>query len=94
MIKVMNGLICTIGVYMLAWMAYTSVVIFGESGQLCAENILYSSGEFIFVYLILLYCTMGVMLCCVCMFCCVVASNKKKKSQLPTAPTDLSRNML
>ena len=37
MIKVMNGLICTIGVYMLAWMIYTSVVIFRESGQLCKE---------------------------------------------------------
>ena len=95
LIKVMNVLICAIGVYTLAWMAYASVVIFRKSGQLCKDSVLKQSGQFIFVYVIILYCTVGIMLCCACMFCCVVASNKKKeRSYAATRQTDLASNMI
>ena len=91
----MNVLICAIGVYTLAWMAYASVVIFRKSGQLCKDSVLKQSGQFIFVYVIILYCTVGIMLCCACMFCCVVASNKKKeRSYAATRQTDLASNMI
>ena len=83
MIKAMRFLIIIIGLFTLAWMAYASFVIFGDSGDLCRESYLPKSGQFIFVWLILLYCSMGIMVCCGCMFCCVVANNKKKKANKP-----------
>ena len=81
MLKIMKIMMAVIGVFTLIFMVYASVVIFSVSGQLCRETdgFLEKSGKFIFVYLILLYCTVGVMLCCGCMFFCVVLSNKKKK---------------
>ena len=79
-VKIMNTMMVINGVFTLIFMIYASCVIFSESGTLCRDsNYLPKSGNFIFVYLILLYCTVGITLCCGCMFFCVVASNKKKK---------------
>ena len=47
-------------------MVYASVVIFSTSGDLCRGTYLPKSGQFIFVWLILLYCSMGLMVCCTC----------------------------
>ena len=77
LLKCSSGLVCFSGLLSLAVVIYASIVIFGERGQLCHDTLLKKSGQFIYVYTIMVYCSMGLLLCCGCMLCCVLASNKK-----------------
>ena len=80
MLNVMKIVIVLSGCFTLAWMIYGSVVVFDDEAKLCkGDKYLPKSYKFCFVWLILLYCTVGLTVCCGCMFFCIVANNKKKK---------------
>ena len=72
-------LVCLSGASTLAWMVYASIINFGEHGQACDDaDLLSKSGMFIKVWLILLYCGLGVLCCIACMMMCIVNNNRKK----------------
>ena len=78
MLNIASCLVGLSGALTLAWMIYASIVIFGEDAQLC-EDLMPKSTKFIYVWLILVYCFIGLLCCCSCMFICIVSSNKKKQ---------------
>ena len=67
------------GLVTLIWMIYASLVIFGDKGMACKEKLLSQSGQFIYVWLIIVYCTFGLLCCCTAMLVCVMTNNRKKK---------------
>ena len=82
--KVLQMASCVLGLsgaLTIAWMVYTSIIIFGEKGELCRENYATKSGKFIFVWLIITYCCLFILCCTICMLVCIIQSNKKKQSQ-------------
>ena len=81
MLNLVSCLVCVSGVSTLGQMIYASVVIFGDDADLCKEyDFAPKSYQFIYVWVILIYCFMALLCCCSCMIICIVSSNKKKKS--------------
>ena len=80
MLRLVSVLVGASGILTLGWMIYASVVVFAEDSDLC-EEYTPKSYKFAFVWLVLVYCAMGLFCCCSCMFICVVSSNKQKKNK-------------
>ena len=77
-----STLVCISGAFTLAWMIYASVMTWGDEGQKCDdEDLLPKSRMFIYVWLIVLYCGLGLMCCCACMMAVIVSNNKRKKAK-------------
>ena len=82
MLSLASCLVACSGALTLAWMVYASIVIFSEEGQACSEDgFLPKSGQFIKVWLIIVYVCVGLICCCVCMFGCIITNNKKRQKR-------------
>ena len=75
-------MVCISGAATLAWMIYASIEVWGDVGSKC-EDVMPKSYKFIKVWLIILYCCLGLLCCLACMMAFIVNNNRKKaKKQL------------
>ena len=81
LLKMASCLVCISGSITIAWMIYASVVIFSDEGQKCHDTYLEKSGQFIYVWLIIVYVCFGLLCCVSCMMICIITSNQKKRQQ-------------
>lgn len=72
MLTAASSLVALSGILTLAWMIYASIVIFSDEGQLCKDTYAPKSGQFIYVWLILVYICFGLLFCIACMLACII----------------------
>ena len=78
-LKIARFLIAVAGLTTIGWLIMGSVVRFNDSGTKCSENILYKSGKFIKVYLILMYTVLSLFMCYGVLGCLIMKPAKSAR---------------